>query len=233
MQVCVRLCVWCVCVYISYYLSISLRLTGSTYPKNGQKVSVHYTGTLDDGTKVNNLLTFLQIILFTNFYIFVFSLIRHATATSPSSSPSARARLSAAGMRALLSWALASAPSWSAHPTMPTEAVDIQVSFLPTLPWLSMLSCSRSNKSDKSSSSDKPKQLMCMCVSVWKRETGTTLLCSCSARTTNAHTHTHTDVSRLHLVLGLRNALEQNQTRTIQQHFNYIQKKRGQLWVRL
>lgn len=94
---------WCVCVYISYYLSISLRLTGSTYPKNGQKVSVHYTGTLDDGTKVNNLLTFLQIILFTNFYIFVFSLIRHATATSPSSSPSARARLSAAGMRALLS----------------------------------------------------------------------------------------------------------------------------------
>lgn len=93
----------CVFVYISYYLSISVRLTGSTYPKNGQKVSVHYTGTLDDGTKVNNLLTFLQMVLLTNFYIFVFSLIRHATATSPSSLPSARARLSAAGMRALLS----------------------------------------------------------------------------------------------------------------------------------
>lgn len=72
MQVCVHISVCvCVCVYVSHYLSISLRLTGSTYPKNGQKVSVHYTGTLDDGTKVNNLLTYLQMVLPTNLCIYL------------------------------------------------------------------------------------------------------------------------------------------------------------------
>lgn len=95
----------CVCVYVSHclVLSLFLTLTGSTFPKNGQKVSVHYTGTLDDGTKVNNLL--IYSVIFTKVYLlfFLFSLIRLATATSPSSSPSARARLSVAGMRALLS----------------------------------------------------------------------------------------------------------------------------------
>lgn len=62
----------CVCVYVSHclVLSLFLTLTGSTFPKNGQKVSVHYTGTLDDGTKVNNLL--IYSVIFTKVYLLFF-----------------------------------------------------------------------------------------------------------------------------------------------------------------
>lgn len=74
------------------------------------------------------------------------SSIRRATATSHSSSPSARARSSVAGMRELPSWASASAPSWFARRTMPTVAVATPASFRPTPPSPSTSSCSRSNR---------------------------------------------------------------------------------------
>lgn len=66
---------------------------------------------------------------------------------------------------------------------------------------------------------------MCMCVCTKERQGQHCSAVAAHARPTHAHTQ-RTHMSTLHLVLGLRNALEQNQTRTIQQHFNYIFKKK-------